>query len=130
MERLQDLSPDAAKQVLEETLKDKDIVFVPMKLAHQLINKITPREVNAQTHIFTELGWRKGKFAWDGGPQNRAWYLVLDEDRPPVRGKVYTRYITSLKCKEGWATMASQVDAVRVLLRLEEKDKSEEIVRV
>ena len=130
MERLQDLSPDAAKQVLEETLRDRNIVFVPMKLAHQLINKITPREVNAQTHIFTELGWRKGKFAWDGGPQNRAWYLVLDEDRPPVRGKVYTRDITSPKCDLGWSTMASQVDAVRVLLRLEEKDKSEEIMRV
>lgn len=130
MERLQDLAPDAAKQVLEETLKDKNIVFVPMKLAHQLINKITPREINAQTHIFSELGWRKGKFAWDGGPQNRAWYLVLDEDKLPNRGKVYTRNMTSPKCDFGWSTMASQVDAVRTILRLEEKNKSEEFLRV
>lgn len=130
MERLQDLAPDAAKQVLEETLNDKNIVFVPMKLAHQLINKITPREINAQTHIFSELGWRKGKFAWDGGPQNRAWYLVLDEDKLPNRGKVYTRNMTSPKCDFGWSTMASQVDAVRTILRLEEKNKSEEFLRV
>ena len=130
MERLSDLSPDIAKQILEETLERKGIVFVPVELATKLINRITPREVNAQTHLFTELGWLKGKFAWGGGSQQRAWYRLIDPDKPPSRGKIYTRTKTDKNCSLGWVYMTNQVEHVRGLLGYDEIEKNCDIKRL
>lgn len=130
MKRLESLSPDVAKQVLEETLHENKIVFVPVKLAHQVLNKIAPREINAQTHIFTELGWRKGKFAWDGGSQVWAWYLEVDPEHPPSRGKVFCGKKDIALGSGGWLSMSDQVEAVRRLIKVDEVDKSEEVLRV
>ena len=130
MKRLESLSPDVAKQVLEETLHVNKIVFVPVKLAHQVLNKIAPREINAQTHIFTELGWRKGKFAWGGNPQIWAWYLEVDPEHPPSRGKVFYGKKDIALGSGGWLSMSDQVDAVRRLIKVDEEDKSEEVQRV
>lgn len=130
MKRLRDLSPDVAKQVLEETLHENDIVFVPVKLAHLVLNKIASREINAQTHLFTELGWRKGKFAWGGNPQSWAWYLEIDPARPPSRGKVFFGKKGIALSSDGWLEMSDQVEAVRCLTKVDEKDTSEEFLRV
>lgn len=123
MRKLSDLSPDVAKQLLEEKLNSQDIVFVPVDLASKLINKISPREINAQTHLFTELGWKKGKFAWSGGPQRRAWYRIIDPEKLPARGRVYVGTRTDPKCDFGWVLMAEQVERVRDLLGFEEVEK-------
>jgi len=112
MQRLRDLSPDVVKQLVEEKLKLADVYFVPVSLAHKLINRIAPREANSQTHIFTELGWQKKKFAWDGATQRYAWYKVVSPDLPPVKGKVYTGLKTGKNCKLGWVTMKSQEEIV------------------
>jgi len=127
MKRLENLSPDVAKQVLEETLHENKIVFVPVKLAHRVLNKIAPREINAQTHIFTELGWRKGKFAWGGNPQSWAWYFEVDPDHPPSRGKVFYGKKDIAVGSGGWLSMSDQVEAVRRLIKVDEEDKSEEV---
>ena len=116
MKRLRDLSPDVAKQLLEETLENRNIVFVPVSYAHRLINSIAPREVNAQTHIFTELGWLKGKFAWSGGPQSWAWYRIIEPDKLPSRGKVYTQLNTTSSSRD-WQKMDEQVERIKDILR-------------
>jgi hypothetical protein len=116
MKRLRDLSPDIAKQLLEETLENRNIVFVPVSYAHRLINSIAPREVNAQTHIFTELGWLKGKFAWSGGPQSWAWYRIIEPDKLPSRGKVYTQLNTTSSSRD-WQKMDEQVERIKDILR-------------
>ena len=74
------------------------------------------REANAQTHIFTELGWKKKKFSWNGMVQKYAWYKVIDAEKEPARGQVYTGKITGKYCDYGWVSMASQEDAVLDLL--------------
>jgi len=117
MQRLSDLSPDVVKQVVEEQLNLRNVFFVPVSHAHKLINRISLREANAQTHIFTELGWKKQKFAWDGLPQRYAWYKVVDPNKPPERGKVYTRKNTGRNCQIGWVTMKSQEDIVLDMVR-------------
>lgn len=130
MSKLADLSPDVAKQILEEQLERAGIFFVPLSLAGRLINQISPREVNAQTHLFTELGWSKGKFAWGGGPQQRAWYRIIDPERLPTRGRVYVGTVTDPKCNVGWVHMANQVERVRGLLGFEEVEREDGVLRV
>lgn len=130
MRKLSDLSPDVAKQLLEEKLNNRDIVFVPVELANRLINKLSPREINAQTHLFTELGWKKGKFAWGGGPQQRVWYRIIDPEKMPSRGRIYVGTITDPKCDIGWMLMANQVERVRGLLGFEEVEREDGVLRV
>lgn len=130
MRRLGDLSQDVAKQILQEVLESREIVFVPVELAHKMINKITPREVNAQTHLFTELGWKKGKFAWGGGPQQRAWYRLIDEQRPPSRGKIFLGLKTDKGCEVGWVHMASQIERVRGFLQYEERTVEDGVITI
>ena len=130
MNRLLDLSPDVAKQLLEEQLKDKNIVFVPVKFASHLINKIAPREVNAQTHIFTELGWKKGKFAWGARTQSWAYYYPVDPSKPPARGKVFTGLETSKNCQVGWMHMEAQVDKIRTIFGQEPIGTEDGFVRI
>jgi len=116
MGRLRDLSPDVVKQIVDERLSVRNICFVPVSEAHRVINQIAPREANAQTHIFTELGWKKKKFSWNGMVQKYAWYKVIDAEKEPARGQVYTGKITGKYCDYGWVSMASQEDAVLDLL--------------
>jgi hypothetical protein len=76
MRELQMLSPDVVKQELEEVLRGNNIVFLTSKQATELINKYASREANAQTHLFTELGYKKARFAWGGVKSQKAcWYL-------------------------------------------------------
>jgi hypothetical protein len=126
MSKLADLSPDVAKQLLEEKLNNRDIVFVPVELANKLINKIAPREINAQTHLFTELGWSKGKFAWGGRAQQRAWYRIIDHEKPPTRGKIYVGKTVSLGLGSGWVDMQEQVERVEKLVRSVAAQESED----
>jgi hypothetical protein len=130
MKRLKDLSPDVAKQLLEETLENNNIVFVPVSYAHRLINSIAPREVNAQSHIFPELGWLKGKFAWSGGPQSWAWYRMIDPEKPPSRGKVYAQLATTSSHRD-WQNMSEQVNRIKDILwtakEKEQEDKPEDM---
>lgn len=130
MQRLQDLSPDVVKQVVEERLESREVFFVPVAYAHKLINQIAPREANSQTHIFTELGWQKKKFAWDGRVQRYAWYKVISPSLPPAKGKVYTGLITGKNCDIGWVTMSSQesivLDMVRPPVKAKDNDGEEE----
>ena len=121
MKRLKDLSPDVAKQLLAETIETHNLVFIPVSLAHKLINEIAPREVNAQTHIFTELGWLKGKFAWDGGQQRWAWYKVTHPDKLPSRGKIYAKNLGM--SSYSWVKMAEQVETVSRILWKASKDQ-------
>ena len=86
MKRLKDLSPDVAKQIVEEVLEEKRIYFVPVELASRVINKFAPREANAQTHLFHEMGWKKKKFSWAGGTQKWVWYKEWNSENPPKRG--------------------------------------------
>lgn len=116
MRRLKDLSPDVVKQLVEEKLLIRDIYFVPVSEAHKIINRIAPREANSQTHIFTELGWKKKKFAWDGMTQRYAWYKEIDPEKPPRNGLVYTGKITDKNCDFGWVRMSSQEELVNGLL--------------
>ena len=76
MKELQILSPDVVKQELDEVLRGNNIVFLTSKQATELINKYASREANAQTHLFTELGYKKARFAWGGDKSQKAcWYL-------------------------------------------------------
>lgn len=126
MKRLKDLSPDVVKQVLKEQLELREVFFVPVSEAHKLINRISPREANSQTHIFTELGWKKKKFAWDNLPQRYAWFKTVDPDKPPTRGKIYTGKRRSKNCEFGWVTMSSQVEIVMDMVRPPEKIKDDD----
>ncbi|WP_052068367.1 primase-helicase family protein [Thalassobacter stenotrophicus] len=76
MKELQMLSPDVVKEELNEVLRANNIVFLTSKQATELINKYASREANAQTHLFTELGYKKARFAWGGVKSQKAcWYL-------------------------------------------------------
>jgi hypothetical protein len=108
MRQLKDLSPDVAKQIVEEVLDARGIVFVPVEYASKIINRYAPREINAQTHLFQELGWRKGKFAWGGGAQKWAWVKEVDAKYPAARGKVWSGH--------NWDEMSKQVKMVEGLL--------------
>lgn len=121
MKRLRDLSPDVAKQLLAEEIETHNLAFIPVSLAHKLINEIAPREVNAQTHIFTELGWLKGKFAWNGGQQRWAWYKVTHPNKLPSRGNIYARIIGTSSYE--WVKMAEQVKTVSRILWMSSKDQ-------
>ena len=87
MERIGALSPDVAKLLLEEALDENLIRFVPAEYASKLINKYSPRDVNAQNYMFTSLGWSRKKFAWDGGDQKRCWYREEHPDHPTTGSK-------------------------------------------
>ena len=108
MLQLRDLSPDVAKQIVEEVLNDSGIVFVPIEYASKVINLHTPREVNAQTHLFRELGWKKQKFAWAGEAQKWAWWKPVDPQYPAAKGKVWNGH--------NWDEMSKQVQKVETLL--------------
>ncbi|NRB19700.1 MAG: hypothetical protein HRU33_19620 [Rhodobacteraceae bacterium] len=47
---------------------------MPQSDALKIITHFARREANAQTHIFSELGWKKKRFAWGGQKQRRAWH--------------------------------------------------------
>ena len=108
MTRLRDLSPDVAKQIIDEVLEEKHIVFVPVEYASKIINLYAHREINAQTHLFQELGWKKGKFAWGGGAQKWAWVKEIEAKYPAARGKVWSGH--------NWDDMSKQVEKVESLL--------------
>lgn len=108
MLQLKDLSPDAAKQIVEEVLNDKNIVFVPVEYASKIINQVAPREINAQTHLFNELGWKKQKFAWGGGSQKWVWWKPVDPRYPAKEGKVWSGH--------NWDEMSKHVQKVAELL--------------
>jgi hypothetical protein len=75
MKELQLLSPDVVKVELQEILEANNIVLFTTKQAKKLIELFANREANAQTHLFTELGYKKQRFAWGGKPSQRAcWY--------------------------------------------------------
>ena len=75
MKELQVLTPDVVKVELQEILEANNIVFFTVKQAKKLIELFASRESNAQTHLFTELGYKKNRFAWGGNPSQRAcWY--------------------------------------------------------
>lgn len=118
MTRLRDLSPDVAKQIIEEVLNERGICFVPVAVASQIINKYAPREINSQTHLFSEMGWQKMKLAWSGRPQCWVWVKIIDPDKPPRRGNVYVGNAskTSKVLGLGWVSVNEQVDAVNDLL--------------
>ena len=125
MRQLKDLSPDVAKQLVEEVLANHHIVFVPVSLASKVIGRFAPREVTAQTHLFHELGWKKQKFAWDGGSQQWAWVKYIDPSKPPSRGKIYCGEpsMTSKGQERGWSKMGDQVDKLLAFLgRLSDED--------
>lgn len=85
MKELTDLSPDVVKELVEDFLTSNEIKFVPQKDASELITHFAHREANAQTHLFTELGWKKGRFAWGGQTQRWAWH---HPDYKPEQGKI------------------------------------------
>ena len=82
MRELQVLSADVVREELREVLKGNNIVFLTSKQATQLIKKYASREANAQTHLFTELGYKKARFAWGGIKSQKAcWYLASAQPR-------------------------------------------------
>ena len=87
MERIGTLSPDVAKLLLEEALDEHYIRFIPAEYASKLINKYSPRDVNAQNYMYESLGWKRKKFAWDTGPQKRCWYREENPDHPTFGSK-------------------------------------------
>ena len=61
---------------------------------------------NSQTHLFTELGYKKNRFAWGGDKSQKAcWYLP---SAVPVRGEVLVRGIR--------APIGQQINKVNELL--------------
>ena len=86
MKELQLLTPDVVKEELREVLRGNNIVFLTSKQATKLINEYASREANAQTHLFTELGYKKARFAWGGVKSQKAcWFLP---GSTPERGEV------------------------------------------
>ena len=86
MKELQVLTPDVVKEQLREILTANNIVFFTSDQAQQLIGLFANREANSQTHLFTELGYKKDRFAWGGVKSQKAcWYLP---SAAPVRGEV------------------------------------------
>lgn len=122
MTELQELTPDVALQVIEQELDNRGIVFVPVRNAASLINKFARREINSQNHLFTSLGWKKQKFSWNGGTQIYCWYKLVDENKPPKRGLIYTgrpMLTAGRKLELGWTTMEEQCDALDDLLSMQ-----------
>ena len=75
MKELQVLTPDVVKVELQEILEANNIVFFTTKQAKNLIELFANREANSQTHLFTELGYKKKRFAWGGIKSQKAcWY--------------------------------------------------------
>lgn len=86
MRELQVLTPDVVKEQLREILTENNIVFFTVKQAKQLIDLFANREANSQTHLFTELGYKKARFAWGGDKSQRnCWYKPSAD---PERGEV------------------------------------------
>ena len=115
MEQLKGLSPDVAKQQLEEILEEQSIVFVPVSYAIQLVNHIAKREVNSQTHLFSELGWQKSKFAWDGKGQKWCWHKP--SEHPARDGKVW--------CNGNYQPMKTQERRIKMFLHPEDYDEKD-----
>ena len=86
MKELQLLSPDVVKVELQEILEANNIVLFTTKQAKKLIELFANREANAQTHLFTELGYKKQRFAWGGNKSQRACWYKPSAD--PERGEV------------------------------------------
>jgi hypothetical protein len=61
-------------------------VFFTTKQAKNLIELFANREANSQTHLFTELGYKKNRFAWGGNKSQRACWYKPSAD--PERGEV------------------------------------------
>jgi len=85
MKELAVLSPDVVKELVADFLEINDIKFVPQDDARKIITHYSHREANAQTHTFSELGWKKEKFAWGGQKQRQAWH---HPDYKPEHGKI------------------------------------------
>ncbi len=87
MKELADLSPDVVKELVADFLTVNDIKFVPQSDALKIISHFAHREANAQTHTFSELGWKKNRFAWGGQKQRWAWH---HPDYKPKQGEIYS----------------------------------------
>ncbi len=87
MRELQVLTPDVVKEEVGEVLRNHHVVFLTSKHATDLIRCFTSsREANSQTHLFTELGYKKDRFAWGGDNSQKAcWYLPSAD---PARGQL------------------------------------------
>ena len=86
MRELQVLTPDVVREQLREILAANNIVFFTSNQAQQLMELFAKREANSTTHLFTELGYKKDRFAWGGNKSQKAcWYLP---SAAPVRGEV------------------------------------------
>lgn len=106
MKELRILTPDVVKEQVREILEAKNIVFFTSKQAQQLMELFAKREANSQTHLFTELGYKKNRFAWGGNKSQIAcWYLP---SAALVRGEVLVGGIR--------APMGQQITKVSELL--------------
>jgi hypothetical protein len=108
MVQLRVLSPDVVTQMVEQELAERGIVFVPVAFAGKIEALYAQRNANSQTYLFTELGWDKGKFAWDSCNQKWAYYKLLDPNFPPKSGMVWSGH--------NYDPMAAQVDKINSLL--------------
>jgi hypothetical protein len=106
MRELKVLTPDVVKEQIKEVLSRHGIVFLMSKQATDLINCFAFREANSQTHLFTELGYKKARFAWGGVKSQRACWFLPSAD--PERGEVLVGGIR--------APMELQVNKVSELL--------------
>ena len=106
MQELKVLTPDVVKEQIKEVLSRHGIVFLMSKQATDLINCFAFREANSQTHLFTELGYKKARFAWGGVKSQRACWFLPSAD--PERGEVLVGGIR--------APMELQVNKVSELL--------------
>jgi len=106
MRELKVLTPDVVKEQIKEVLSRHGIVFLLSKQAADLINCFAFREANSQTHLFTELGYKKARFAWGGVKSQRACWFLPSAD--PERGEVLVGGIR--------APMEQQVNKVSELL--------------
>lgn len=87
MDRIGEMAPDVAMQLIEEQLDEHLIYFLTSEDAAKLIKKITYRDINSQNYLFESLGWKKKKFSWDAGPQKRCWYREANPDYPTSGSK-------------------------------------------
>jgi hypothetical protein len=106
MKELKVLTPDVVKEQIKEVLSRHGIVFLMSKQATDLINCFAFREANSQNHLFTELGYKKARFAWGGVKSQRACWFLPSAD--PDRGEVLVGGIR--------APMEQQVNKVSELL--------------
>jgi hypothetical protein len=86
MRELQVLTPDVVREQLREILLANNIVFFTSNQAQQLMELFAKREANSQTHLFTELGYKKNRFAWGGNKSQKACCHL--PSAAPVRGEV------------------------------------------